>query len=127
MCALVDVPFLGGVELPSRLGPQAVRYNRAGSTLGTIRRFLLDLGVGEGDRVWLEFHDDGHFDITRATSLMEEPSVANLMGLDVTREQLVPAVNRALGLQPNAPRRRAVAILRHRYQDDLADMVRELV
>lgn len=127
VCALVDVPFLGGVELPSRLGPQAVRYNRAGSTLGTIRRFLLDLGVGEGDRVWLEFHDDGHFDITRATSLMEEPSVANLMGLDVTREQLVPAVNRALGLQPNAPRRRAVAILRHRYQDDLADMVRELV
>lgn len=127
VCALVDVPFLGGVELPSRLGPQAVRYNRAGSTLGTIRRFLLDLGVGEGDRVWLEFHDDGHFDITRATSLTEEPSVANLMGLDVTREQLVPAVNRALGLQPNAPRRRAVAILRHRYQDDLADMVRELV
>lgn len=127
VCALVDVPFLGGVELPSRLGPQAVRYNRAGSTLGTIRRFLLDLGVGEGDRVWLEFHDDGHFDITRATPLMEEPTVANLMGLDVTREQLVPAVNRALGLQPNAPRRRAVAILRHRYQDDLADMVRELV
>ncbi|WP_282938106.1 exonuclease domain-containing protein [Corynebacterium auriscanis] len=41
-------------------------------------------------------------------------------------EQLLEPINVALGLRPGAPRRRAVALLTHRRQEDLADIVRGL-
>lgn len=133
------------VDVPSRLGPQAVRVNKLRQpSLATIRRFLEDIGAGEGKRVWLRFDADlgnpNAFDVTLAPDMQidgsQEGAASGLawlldrMALDtalaMNQEAAMRAINTALGLDPDAPRRRAAAIFGHRRQDDLADVIRAL-
>ncbi|MFS0002760.1 hypothetical protein ACL1B8_07670 [Corynebacterium striatum] len=55
------------------------------------------------------------------------------MGLDSTlmqpgesTEDSLARVNEMLGLSPQVPRRRTVAVFRHRHQDEIADLIQEL-
>lgn len=121
----------------SRLGDQRLSVNKLGQVnTATVRRFLEDLGVQEGDRVFLRFGDDGTFDVLPAPATRGEAhppisSVYDALGIPATDfhgtpEQLLEPINVALGLRPDAPRRRAVALLMHRRQEDLAEIVRGL-
>ena len=126
------------LALDSRLGEQYVRVNRLKqASMSTMRRFLEDLGVREGERVWLRLGEDKTFDVTKAPD--NQPNLEGMqwvyssMGLDPqlvvdgeSVEDSLARVNAALGLEPSAPRRRTVAMFRHRRQDDIADVVREL-
>ncbi|MEV6276100.1 hypothetical protein [Nocardia sp. NPDC051832] len=55
LAGLVGVGPNHPVELPSRLGPQAVLWVSVQARCGTIKRFADDLGLAAGDEVFLEF------------------------------------------------------------------------
>ena len=114
------------------------RSNGLGQTqVSTMKRFLDDLGVNAGDRVFLKFGEDKTFDVSLAPA--SEPDATGIaaiydalgialdeMEADASiEEQLVP-VNEALGLRSNAPRRRTVAMFNHRRQEELANLVQAL-
>lgn len=104
--------------------------------MSTISRFVADLQLHEGDRVWVHFGDS--FDVTRAPDVNPAATglaaLINALGLDekfaalqeLEQEQVLSAVNEALGLSPDAPRRKTVARLRHRRDDELADTIQAL-
>ncbi|AWB83513.1 exonuclease domain-containing protein [Corynebacterium liangguodongii] len=134
VAGIYRVPVGGEVAIPSRLGDQFVRVNKLKQTLSsTIRRFLEELGSTEGDRVWLRF-EPSLFDVTPAPAADKTArGLAGLlsgMGIDPALAddpgQALREINAALGLLPDAPLRRAVAILGHRGQDDWADVLRAL-
>lgn len=122
--------------LPSRLGEQRIAVGRTNTTMSTISRFVADLQLHEGDRVWVHFGDS--FDVTRAPDVNPAATglaaLINALGLDekfaalqeLEQEQVLSAVNEALGLSPDAPRRKTVARLRHRRDDELADTIQAL-
>ncbi|OFR37360.1 exonuclease domain-containing protein [Corynebacterium sp. HMSC077D03] len=124
--------------LSSRLGEEFVRVNRLKQvSLSTIKRFLDELGVREGQRVWLKLGKERTFDVSIAPAVQHhEAGLARLydfVGLDGTlmqpgesTEDSLARVNEILGLSPQAPRRRTVAVFRHRHQDEIADLIQEL-
>lgn len=139
---IYHIPVGGEVAVPSRLGDQFVRVNKLKqSNTSTIRRFLRELEANEGDRVWLRF-EPNHFDVRRAPAtqfqgsddvdaeFLDLPRVLDYMALDPALEsdpgRALSAINSALGLEESAPRRRTVAIFRHRGQDHFAEAVRAL-
>lgn len=63
--AIAEVYRLGHRSLDSRLGPQAMLMDNSEVQLGSITRFLTDLGAGIGDTVHLHFDTAGGFDVTR--------------------------------------------------------------
>jgi len=126
----LDIPMLGKRTLVSPLGEQTVANTRTGATVSTIRRFLEAAGIGEGERIWLQFTADGRFDVQRATPRTPGAGVAevlNVTGLDTwitaADEQALERLNTAVGLDAGAPRRRTVSRFRHRRQDDIADLI----
>ncbi|GAB3085071.1 exonuclease domain-containing protein [Corynebacterium aquatimens] len=139
VAGIYSVPVGGEVSVPSRLGDQFIRVNKLKqASVSTVRRFLHDMGTNEGERVWLRFAPD-NFDVLPAPSsshdMNQDPTypaglahLLDYMALDPALssdpEQAIHAVNLALGLDANAPRRRTVAIFRHRGQDNLAEIVR---
>lgn len=138
VAAYYGMEINGTVTLTSRLGEQFVRVNRLKqATISTMRRFLEQLGVDEGQRVWLKLGSDKSFDVTRALDeqlgLCGLELLYNFVGLDPQLiepseavEDSLARVNEVLGLSPKAPRRRTVARFRHRRQDDIADLIQEL-
>lgn len=139
---IYGVPVGGEVAVPSRLGDQFVRVNKLKQcSTSTIRRFLQELEVQEGDRVWLRY-EPTHFDVRRAPAVqfhsagdtevesLDLPHVLDYMALDPALAddpaQALNAINVAFGLEEGAPRRRTVAVFRHRGQDQFADVVRSL-
>lgn len=62
--SLVQVYRHGHRALESRLGPQALSMDETEVRLGSIARFLRDLGVGVGDTVHLHFDTTGRFDVS---------------------------------------------------------------
>ena len=126
--------------MPTRLGrDQVVSWKRTGAALSSIRDFTVDLGLEEGERIWLVFADDGGFDIRRGTAVREDldgwAGLLNKLGLDervpgelgeVSGEEALAIINTALGLSPDAPLRRTVAMFNHRREEDIADAIRDL-
>lgn len=121
-------------ELPSRLGPQRLSWMGNTTTTGTISRFMADLGCVEGDRVWLVFGDE--FDVVPATpreeGLAGVAELLNATGLDdvcassVDLDGVLAVVNEAMDLPADAARRKTVSRLRHRRDEELAELVRGL-
>ncbi|MFC3848734.1 exonuclease domain-containing protein [Corynebacterium hansenii] len=120
-------------ELPSRLGPQRLSWSGVSTSTGTVSRFMEDLGCAEGDRVWLVFGEE--FDVVPATprrdGLTGVAELLNATGLDdvcdaADVDEALAAVNEAVGLPADAARRKTVSRFRHRRDDDLAELVREL-
>lgn len=134
IATVLEIPMLEKRMLDSPLGEQMISRTRTGMAMGSIRRFLQELGSVEGDRVWVDFSREGYFEVRPATprreSLTGLPELLNQMGLDDEVREDDPAplvkVNEALGLNGNAPRRRTVSRFRHRRQDELAELVAEL-
>lgn len=138
VAGIYRVPVGDKVAVPSRLGEQFVRVNALKqSTTSTIRRFLMEAEAAEGDRVWLRFAPD-EFTVVPAPARAfevddQEVDLAHLldsMALDHAlandSDTALVAINEALGLDTSAPRRRTVAIFRHRGQDEYADLIRDL-
>lgn len=65
VAAMFEVPRLSHRSLASRLGPQALQLGREQARIGSIRRFLEDIGAEEGDTVFLIFDRAGEFDVRR--------------------------------------------------------------
>lgn len=63
--------------LPSRLGDQRIAVGRTNTSMSTISRFVNDMQLAEGERVWVHFGDT--FDITRAPA--ENPDAEGLAAL----------------------------------------------
>ncbi|MDO5511764.1 hypothetical protein [Corynebacterium sp.] len=63
--SLVQVYRQGHRSLDTRLGPQAVMMDDTEIRLGSIARFLRELGASAGDTVRLHFDTTGAFDVTR--------------------------------------------------------------
>ena len=87
VAAYMNVPFMDKVAMPTRLGrDQMISWNRTSAAITSIRDFVLDLGLSEGDRVWFVFGADGSFDVRRATPLQDGidgwTAVLNRLGLD---------------------------------------------
>ncbi len=129
----LGIPLLGKRTLDSPLGEQTVGNTRTGATVSTIRRFLEAAGIGEGERIWMQFTADGRFDIRRATPRSPGTGMAeilNVTGLDTwitaTDDRALERLNTAVGLDAGAPRRRIVSRFRHRRQDDIADLILDL-
>lgn len=124
---LYELRFNRPTKIPSRLGPQAIRWRRSNCALGTLRRFLLELGSRPGDRVFLVF---GHsFDVIAAPSvdlkLRGKRAVLNAMGLvERADESPFTTINRALGLPADARRTIAVERLIARGDTELAEKLR---
>lgn len=129
--------------LPSRLGDQRIVVGRTNTSMSTISRFVNDMQLAEGERVWVHFGDT--FDITRAPA--ENPDAEGLAALDnafgldeefaaehaaegnaaeLDVDAVLAAINRQLGLPADAPRRKTVSRLRHRRDDELADTIQAL-
>lgn len=128
LAGMFDVKFLSSRTFTSNDGDQELRFGRTNATSGTIRRFLTALGVGEGDRVWLCFGTDGTFAVTPATPRKKREGlidVLNHCGIDDQVSDLA-GLNEALGLRPDAPRRRTVSRFNHRNEVDMAEIVRGL-
>ncbi|WP_291313816.1 exonuclease domain-containing protein [Corynebacterium sp. UBA2622] len=134
VAGIYHVEVDGSVAVPSALGEQHVRVNRLKQpSTSTIRRFLEPMGAEAGDRVWLKFAPE-EFGVTPAAphddALSGLAGLLSIMGLEPALaddpEGAMRAINVALGLDPDAPRRRAAAIFGHRLQDDLADVIRGL-
>ena len=119
----------GTVELSSRLGPQAFRWPRNQPTCGTIRRFLDQLRAVEDQRVFLEFHQDGHFDVSTEHSVMSDSPLERALALigagpgDAGDPRTLLAV--ALNLPPSTPARRILSGYRARGDDDIADLLEQ--
>lgn len=129
--AVLEIPALEKKVLDSRLGDQVVSHTRTGTAIGSIRRFLQELGSEEGDRIWITFSRSGEFNVQPASprrpGLIGISELLNLLGLDDRVDPDDPAamgrVNKALGLESGAPRRKTVSRFRHRGQDDIADLI----
>lgn len=141
IAALYDVPFGESVMIPSRLGEQRISWGKTNTAIGTISRFTQDLGLMEGDRVWLHFGET--FDVTRAPALHEDyvglAKVINRFGLDdeflthngqllpgVTSDVVLAAINLSMNLPADSSRRKTVRRLWERGDDELAALIREL-
>ncbi|EFK54828.1 DNA polymerase III subunit epsilon [Corynebacterium genitalium ATCC 33030] len=138
VASIYGVPAGGEVAVPSRLGDQFVGVNAAEqSDTSTIRRFLLEAEVSVGDRVWLRFAPE-EFAVfpAPARAFPADDAVVDLahlldsMGLDPAlagnSESALAAINEALHLEPTTPRRRTVAVFRHRGQDEYGDLIQGL-
>lgn len=124
---LYGLVFNRPIKIPSRLGPQAIRWGRSNCVLGTVRRFLDELGCTLGDRVFFVFGET--FDVVRAPDqdlkLRGKRAVLNAMGLErQPNESPFETVNKALGLPADAVRTHAIERLIARGEKDLAEKLR---
>ncbi|WP_151530110.1 MULTISPECIES: exonuclease domain-containing protein [unclassified Corynebacterium] len=137
--AIYDVPFGETRMIPSRLGEQRLTWGKTTVSLGTISRFIQDLGLEEGERMWLRFGES--FDIARAPAERDDAEglvlLINRIGLDeefldadgvlvdwACPEVVIAALNLAMGLPAECARRKTVRRLRDRGDDELAELVR---
>ena len=121
-------------QFPSRLGEQRVSWGRSMTNTGTISRFMADLGCAEGDRVWLVFGPE--FDVVPATpreegltgiaELLNATGMDDLCDADADVDAALAVVNAAMDLPADAARRKTVSRLRHRRDEELAELVRGL-
>ncbi|MDC7104024.1 sigma factor-like helix-turn-helix DNA-binding protein [Corynebacterium falsenii] len=136
IAAFYGMKPLEELELSSHLGSQYVRANRVnGVSTSTIRRFCEELKLDIGERIFLEFRDDRSFAVSLAPAVIETDDeygrLYSELGipaeqLESTRmdiEEYLAPVKERLGLSSTAPRRRVVAIFRHRNQNEWADWI----
>lgn len=121
------------VVLPSRLGGQTLRWVEAVPRLGSIRRFLEDIGVDENGELLLEFRSDGRFDVLPLRTVADnaEPLRKALALIGYTTPETVPeegiaaAFATALGLDGESRPRRVLSAYRSRRETDVVALLEE--
>ncbi|MBY6706209.1 hypothetical protein HQ308_05285 [Rhodococcus sp. BP-241] len=128
---LLGVEYGMSTELHSRLGAQAIRWKGVQPGCGSIRRFLQDLNVVEGERLFLELHDEGMFDIVRAPSLPMNgnPIAAALVWtgrtdvVDQSDPDIIAGLAEALGIPGEDRPRRILSTARGRDETHLIELL----
>lgn len=120
--------------LPSNLGDQRIIWGNLGtSSVGSIRRFLEPLQLSEGDRIWIDLHEGERFTVTaaqpsRAEDLDGAAWLADHVGAvpGADHAESYGAVAEALGLAPDAPRRKVLARFRHRSDAEAVEVLERI-
>ncbi|NKT42211.1 hypothetical protein GS676_04930 [Rhodococcus hoagii] len=73
LASILDLHPGETMYLPSPIGDQTVYWTGPQPSVGSIRRFLLDDNIDAHDEVFLEFHDDQGFAITKIAPLTGDP------------------------------------------------------
>ncbi|WP_203839248.1 hypothetical protein [Winogradskya humida] len=114
------------VELESRLGTQPIRWSGPQPTSGSIKRFLDDLGLVEGQMVFLDFRHDGRFDVTAAPHVDKKAaplaSALALIGVSAvdSDDEAIAALAAAAGLPTDAKPRQVLSAYHQRGDEDIA-------
>lgn len=124
------------LALPSDMGDQPVSWGKTGvSSVGSIRRFIEELDAAEGDRVWIDLHHGEFFSVTTAPPKnLDRDDAIDLrwlvehVGAEPTGGEVddLGAVSTAIGLAPNAPRRKILARFRHRSDNFAVELLERL-
>ncbi|MDN6676901.1 exonuclease domain-containing protein, partial [Corynebacterium variabile] len=134
LTATLDLEWNQPRMIPSDQGDQRIIWGNLGnSSVGSIRRFLEPLQVTEGNRIWIDLHDGEWFSVTPARA----SDVAELDGLDWLADHVgetpgdddaasYGAVAEALGLAPDAPRRKVLARFRHRSDAEAVEVLERI-
>jgi len=116
------------ITLVSRLGPQAVRWTGTQPGLATIRRFLEDMGVGEGDIVFLRFGPGDVFDVGPAPEANGSDPVRGalrLVGVGRVDGDPTPVLAVAAGLDKGAKPRRVLSTFRRRGDEEIVALLED--
>ncbi|MFW0796224.1 sigma factor-like helix-turn-helix DNA-binding protein [Gordonia sp. CPCC 205515] len=121
------------VELATPLGPQSFMWVSVQARSGTIKRFATELGLTEGDPIFLDFTPES-FDVRRVEIDDQAPSVAGILTLigrpprnRLSHSALLAALRESLWLPDDADPAAVVAALRHRKEIDLATRVSDVL
>ncbi|OZF08442.1 hypothetical protein CH300_03620 [Rhodococcus sp. 15-1154-1] len=131
LAALIGVGPGRPREFSSRLGPQSVIWVSVQARSGTIKRFVEDMSLTDGDDVFLEF-DDGHFDVTRVgpVSSNYSASIYAMVGrrapTRASDSAALTAVGDSLWLDTPSSTEEIVGVLRQRRETELLDLVEPL-
>lgn len=133
LTAGLDLSWNEPLMLAGAYGDHRVNWGGTGnSTVGSIRRFLVDLDCGAGDRVWIDLHDGEGFTVTTAPAatpgLTGLSWLADHVGADPAGDDATcySAVAEALDLSPDAPRRKVLARFRHRSDAEAVAVLENL-
>ncbi|GAC70886.1 hypothetical protein [Gordonia soli] len=134
LASIIGVAPGSPVRIPSDHGPQSFMWVSVQARSGTIKRFVTDLGLAEGDPVFLDFSPQG-FGVRRDTSARATTPAARIVesiGRSPGRRRPAPEALRAiltdaLWLPPDSASELTVATLRRRRENDLADLVQQTV
>lgn len=117
------------VQLTTRHGPQSFMWVSVQARSGTIKRFLTELDLAEGDPIFLDFTDTT-FDVrpadVRATGSPTAQILAHLgrpRRSRLARSALLDVLRESLWLPTDAGAAEIVATLRRRKETELADLV----
>ncbi|WAC54640.1 sigma factor-like helix-turn-helix DNA-binding protein [Gordonia sp. SL306] len=116
------------VQLETRHGPQSFMWVSVQARSGTIKRFVTDLGLSEGDPIFLDFTPDS-FDVRAADAGRGSPASQILARLGrrprgrVSRSTVVDTLRESLWLPDDADLSTIIAALRQRKENDLAELV----
>lgn len=129
LAGLVGVGPGSPVQLPSRLGTQSLMWVSVQARVGTIKRFVTDLGLSLGDPIFLEFAPDG-FDVKRQVSASSSETSAQILALlgreagpHIADQELLAVLISALFLPDDSDAATVISTLRHRKEVELADLV----
>lgn len=136
----LDLAWNEPLMLPSDLGEHRVTWGGIGnSSVGSIRRHLEELGCRAGDRVWIDLHDGERFTVTPAAPWPAQFSgdgdgdgdmawLAHHVGADPStpEDARCSVVAEALGLAPDAPRRKILSRFRHRSDQEAVQVLEKL-
>jgi hypothetical protein len=113
------------LDIPSRLGTQAVTWVGPQPTIGTIRRFLMDLGSCPGDEVFLVF-GGGRFDVEPMAVVPNGHITRQALALAGLPEECpdpLPALSIAVGLPADSSKVSLIDSLIDRGDEDLAELL----
>jgi Sigma-70, region 4/Bacterial RNA polymerase, alpha chain C terminal domain len=128
LAGLVGVGPGNPIKLPSRLGPQSLMWVSVQARVGTIKRFVADLGLEQGDQIFLEFSSAG-FDIKRHASVVSADPVDRILAMlgrsheRPTGGRLLEVLLDALFLPADSDAADVISTLRHRKESELAELV----
>ncbi|MFW0784496.1 sigma factor-like helix-turn-helix DNA-binding protein [Gordonia sp. CPCC 206044] len=129
LAGIVGIAPGKSVQLSSPRGPQTFMWVSVQARSGTIKRFITELGLSEGDPIFLDFGPDS-FDVRSAdVDASRAPTAQVLARLGrarrgrLSKSGLLTIVRDALWLPDDSDAASIVATLRHRKENELADLV----
>lgn len=131
LAALLGVGPAAPREFSSRLGTQSVIWVSVQARCGTIKRFVEDMDLTDGDDVFLRF-EDGVFDIERVSVAAATPmrslvlQVGRSPARRLTPTAALAAVADSLWLDATAQSSDIVDTLKGRRELELAELVRQV-